>query len=88
MRRLAAALVLLLSATAPAPGEAQARDRMLDDFETPSAWTLVASDDVRATLRPVEGDPGRALCIDFDFGRVTGYVAARRALPIEFPARY
>ena len=31
---------------------------------------------------------GRALCIDFDFGRVTGYVAARRTLPIEFPARY
>jgi len=88
MRTLAAALVLVLSATAPAPGEAQARDRMLDDFETPSAWTLVASDDVQATLRPVDGERGRALCIDFDFGRVTGYAAARRALPIEFPARY
>ena len=48
---------------------------MLDDFETPSAWTLVASDDVKATLRPVDGERGRALCIDFDFGRVTGYVA-------------
>ncbi len=88
MRSLAAALVLLLAATAPAQGQAQTRDRMLDDFEIPSAWTLVASDDVQATLRPVDGERGRALCIDFDFGRVTGYVAARRALPIEFPARY
>ena len=61
---------------------------ILDDFETPSPWTLIASDDVQATLRPVDGDHGRALCIDFDFGRVTGYVAARRTLPIEFPARY
>ena len=88
MRGLVAALALLLSATAPAQADAQARETMLDDFETPSPWTLIASDDVRATLRPVDGDPGRALCIDFDFGRVTGYVAARRTLPIDFPARY
>jgi hypothetical protein len=28
------------------------------------------------------------LCIDFDFGKVTGYVSARRSLPIDFPARF
>jgi hypothetical protein len=88
MRRLAAALAVALSAAAPAQAEAPLRDMILDDFETPSPWTLIASDDVQATLRPVDGDHGRALCIDFDFGRVTGYVAARRTLPIEFPARY
>jgi hypothetical protein len=64
------------------------QDRLLDDFDNPSAWSIAASDDVRATLRSVDGEQGRALCIDFDFGRVTGYVAARRVLPIEFPARY
>ena len=88
MRRLAAALALALSAAAPAQAEAPLRDMILDDFKTASPWTLIPSDDVQATLRPVDGDPGRALCIDFDFGRVTGYVAARRTLPIEFPARY
>jgi len=88
MRRLAAALAVALSAAAPAQAEAPLRDMILDDFETASPWTLIASDDVQATLRPVNGDHGRALCIDFDFGRVTGYVAARRTLPIEFPARY
>src|SRR5699024_3073710 len=35
-----------------------------------------------------DGETGRALCIDFDFGRVTGYVGARRLLPIEYPARH
>ncbi|MGZ8255395.1 MAG: discoidin domain-containing protein, partial [Burkholderiaceae bacterium] len=85
MRTLATALVLSATALAQAQGP---REMMLDDFESPSAWSLVASDDVKATLRPSDGEQGRALCIDFDFGRVTGYVAARRTLPIEFPARY
>ena len=96
MRRLAAVCALLLcamaAATAPAPAQtqalAQARVTMLDDFDNPHAWTLAPSDDVNASLRPVDGEHGKALCIDFDFGRVTGYVAATRALPIEFPARY
>ena len=81
-------LAVALCAVASAHAEEPLRDMILDDFETPSSWTLIASDDVRATLRPVDGEHGRALCIDFDFGRVTGYVAARRTLPIEFPARY
>jgi hypothetical protein len=87
--RLAAALVLaVVSALAPGRATAQALDRVLDDFEDPSVWTLAASDDVQAALRTAEGERGKALCIDFDFGRVTGYVAARRTLPIDFPARY
>jgi len=88
MRRLAAALAISLSAAASAQAQAPRANMILDDFESPSQWTLIASDDVKATLRPVDGEHGRALCIDFDFGRVTGYVAARRTLPIEFPARY
>ena len=87
MRAVAAALALLLCTAVPTPAQAQ-QETILDDFEAASAWTLVASDDVKAALRPVDGAHGRALCIDFDFGRVTGYVAARRALPIDFPARY
>ena len=70
------------------PAQVQVQDKMLDDFDNPSAWTIAASDDVKASLRSVDGEQGRALCIDFDFGRVTGYVAARRVLPIEYPARY
>ncbi|MEO7335831.1 MAG: discoidin domain-containing protein, partial [Caldimonas sp.] len=63
-------------------------DMMLDDFDDAGAWKLSVSDDVKAGLRAADGEQGKALCIDFDFGKVTGYVAASRELPIEFPARY
>lgn len=65
-----------------------AQERLLDDFDDLSAWSVTATDDVKAALRPMPGPNGNAACLDFDFGRVTGYVALRRKLPIEFPARY
>src|SRR6185369_7565987 len=68
--------------------QARAQDELLDDFADPAAWTLAVTDDVKAALRPAAGPHGSALCIDFDFGKVTGYVSARRPLPIEFPARF
>ena len=74
-------------ATVMASG-ARAQDQLLDDFADPAAWTLSASDDVKAALRPIRGPHGSALCIDFDFGKVTGYVSARRSLPIDYPARF
>lgn len=64
------------------------QERLLDDFDDLSAWSVTATDDVKATLRQSPGPNGNAACLDFDFGRVTGYVALRRKLPIEFPARY
>jgi len=67
---------------------AHAQDRVLDDFENPAAWTISATDDVKVTLRSADGPQGKALCIDYDFGSVTGYVAANRSLPITYPARY
>jgi hypothetical protein len=69
-------------------GAAHAQERVLDDFTDLSAWKLSATDDVKAALRSIDGPHGKALCLDYDFGRVTGYVTAQRALPIEFPARY
>ncbi|MEP7102402.1 MAG: discoidin domain-containing protein [Burkholderiales bacterium] len=66
----------------------QAQDRVLDDFENPAAWKVSATDDVKAALRAIDGPNGKALCVDFDFGSVTGYISVQRALPIEYPARY
>jgi len=82
MKALLPALLLALATSAGA------QDELLDDFAEPAAWTLSASDDVKAALRPAPGPHGSALCIDFDFGQVTGYVSARRSLPIDFPARF
>jgi hypothetical protein len=77
-----------LLALALAASSASADEVLLDDFSDPGVWTLTASDDVQASLRPAEGPHGAALCIDFDFGKVTGYVSARRTLAIDYPARY
>ena len=83
------AAALIMSALLFGVAQAQpAQERLLDDFNDLSAWSVVATDDVKAALRPVAGTRGNAACLDFDFGRVTGYVALRRKLPIEFPARY
>ena len=60
----------------------------LDDFEDLAAWSVSASDDVKAAIRSAPGVAGRALCLDFDFGKVSGYAIARRRLPIEYPANY
>ena len=78
-------IALLATAFATA---ARAQDHLLDDFENPAAWTISATDHAKATLRATDRQQGKALCIDYDFGSVTGYVAAKRPLPITYPARY
>ena len=86
-----AAAALAFPAALVCGGAAQAQvvqERVLDDFDDLSAWSIAATDDVKAALRASSGPNGNAACLDFDFGRVTGYVALRRKLPIEFPARY
>ena len=67
---------------------AQAQERVLDDFTKLSDWTISATDDVKATLVPADGPHGKAMCIAFDFGHVTGYVSASRKLPLDYPPRY
>ena len=52
-------------------------------------WTLVLSDQVSGSLRNVAGaGGGRAMCLDYDFHEVSGYVGVRRALSIDYPANY
>lgn len=87
--RVGAAMAIVSALLFGGVAQAQvAQERLLDDFNDLSAWSVVATDDVKAALRSAPGPNGNAACLDFDFGRVTGYVALRRKLPIEFPARY
>ena len=86
MRILLAACVLAMGTVAPE--HARSQERVLDDFADLSAWKVSATDDVKATLRAADGPHGQALCVDYDFGQVTGYISTQRALPIDFPARY
>ncbi len=62
--------------------------KTLDDFQDPSAWNSLASDQVSASLRPLATDDGKALCLAYDFNGVSGYAAMRRELPLTFPPNY
>lgn len=59
--------------------------RVLDDFEALDDWTAEGTDEVGAALRWVDGVQGRALCLDYDFSRASGFALARRELPLDFP---
>jgi hypothetical protein len=62
--------------------------RILDDFHDASLWKAGGSDQVASSLRETDGPQGRALCLDYDFGKVSGYASMRRELPLTFPANY
>ncbi|MDX2299618.1 MAG: discoidin domain-containing protein [Xanthomonadaceae bacterium] len=62
--------------------------RLLDGFEQAAPWQAQASDAVVASARPVPGSEGRALCLDYDFGKVSGYAQLRRTLAFELPEHY
>jgi hypothetical protein len=47
-------------------------------------WKASASDQVKAELRR----DARGICLDYDFGGVSGYAVLRRALPLDWPAHW
>ena len=80
-RAIAVGLGLLWTSLAIAAPPALPAPKVLDDFDDIGAWKLVLSDQVSGSLRPVSGaGGGRALCLDYDFHKVSGYVGIRRAL--------
>lgn len=86
---LRARTCLLSAALLAMPFPASAREvRVLDGFEDAASWKVVTSNQVSGRLRTVEGAQGRALCLDYDFNGVSGYVGLQRELPLEYPRDY
>jgi len=88
--KLACALALAFALTISRAGATTGGGSMqlLDNFDDIAAWQASASDGVSASLRTAPGSAGKALCLDFDFGAVSGYAVARRELPLDFPQNY
>jgi hypothetical protein len=79
----------LLAALLPGMSLAQSPgETLLDDFDDLATWNVVASDDVKAAIRPAPGTSGSALCLDFDFGKASGYAIARRPIHLEYPGNF
>ena len=85
--RVAMLLALLVALPLKVPGQ-EGTAKLLDGFDDISAWKAVASDNVKASLRRVDGASGKALCLDYDFNGVSGYAVAKRTLPMSYPANY
>ena len=81
------ALLVLCAGLSP---HAMAQDaKVLDDFDDVGPWKLVVSNQVSGSLRPVAGPGGgKALCLDYNFNGVSGYVGIRRDLPVQYPDNY
>lgn len=81
--------VLFVSGAAP---RAQVNEpstvRLLDGFEDLARWRVSTSDDVKARLLIAPGRSAKALCVDFDFGTVSGYVTLSRELALDYPDNY
>ncbi|KRD80518.1 coagulation factor 5/8 type domain-containing protein [Lysobacter sp. Root983] len=67
---------------------ASAKPRTLDTFESTAPWTVVTSNQVSGQLRLADGAQGKAICLDYDFNDVSGYVGLQRALPMQYPDNY
>src|SRR5687767_9188451 len=81
-------LLLLIAVAGAASARDEAEPRVLDGFESASAWEVIASDQVKAELRQTEGVEGKALCLGYDFNGVSGYAGMQRVLPLEYPQDY
>src|SRR3954465_11567225 len=83
------ACVLFASGATPRdPASDQSPVRVLDHFDDLTKWRISTSDDVKATLHAASGQSAKALCVEFDFGTVSGYVTVGRELALDYPDNY
>lgn len=61
-----------------------AQARVLDNFDAATGWKVIQSDQVTGSLREADG----ALCLDYDFHGVSGYVGLQRDIAIDYPGNY
>ncbi len=70
------------------PANGASAVRVLDDFEDLATWRVLTSNQVSGELRSIDGDAGKAMCLDYDFNGVSGYVGVQRDLKLDYPENY
>ncbi|MCL4551278.1 MAG: hypothetical protein M1495_22220 [Bacteroidetes bacterium] len=66
----------------------KAQPKQLDDFSSPSGWKSFASDGVTIKTSIVEGFKGKAIKLEYNFTKGSGYGGIQKVLPISLPANY
>jgi hypothetical protein len=61
---------------------------ILDSFDNPEKWHVIASTQVSGSIRALNDENGRSLCLDYNFNGVSGYVGIQHDLVIEYPDNY
>ncbi|MGQ0525047.1 MAG: discoidin domain-containing protein, partial [Betaproteobacteria bacterium] len=85
---ISAAFLMGALAAGIAPAQGQSTVRVLDRFDDLSSWKVSTSDDIKASVRQTASPHGHALCLDYDFGGVSGYAVVRRELALDYPENY
>jgi hypothetical protein len=80
----AAACLMFLAAFSNVYGQV----RLLDDFERFDGWRAITSEGAKLALHEAEGKTGKAMEMEFDLSKVSGYVIAQKNFDIELPANY
>ncbi len=62
--------------------------RVLDDFEALQGWTPIVSEGAHLSIGSGPGKTGKALEMDFDLSKVSGFVIAQKDFPLELPPDY
>ena len=61
--------------------------RLLDAFDTPDAWKIQATDQVKSNLHTIAEDAAatKARCLYYYLNGVSGYASASRRMSFDFP---
>lgn len=68
----------------PRPPEA----RVLDSFDSPDGWAVVTSEAVNLKISPDRVGAAKALRLDYDFTRGSGYAIIRKTFDLPLPDNY
>jgi hypothetical protein len=82
--RLAAVLFCVVFATAIA--HAAAGNTL--EGATAQGWHAEGTDDLSTSLRSIDGQHGKAVCLDFDFNGVSGGATLQKTVPIDWPDNF
>ncbi|MFA3783950.1 discoidin domain-containing protein [Melioribacteraceae bacterium 4301-Me] len=64
------------------------QDLLIDNFQSAEDWKVITSEGVKLHISTVDGINGKAIRIDYNFTKGTGYGGIQKVFPIKLPSNY